>query len=700
MKNKYKIKKTLIISIIVLIFIQGFNNESSAMEPVKLIVDGENITSLAKPIIENDRSLVPVRFIVEEIGGLVNWQEGERLVEIKKGDSKILLKIDSHLVKYETDKEEYFLSDISPKIINERTYLPLRLVSNALGIKVDWDENNRSININSNEKSDFIPIFNEEILTIKSNEIINGERSLKTKLSDKLKEKELKIKYLLIDPQTSKGDLIAIGNNIEKEYTWLPSIKQKGNRVLVAAIYDENNKLVGGDSKKIKVDLKPRVGLTGLDSHKTIEKDISLGVKTNFIASYVKYEIVNLENEKTIITDEFDPEGIYKWSPFVEESGNYSFQAFAYDENNKEYQSEIIYSHVNISPSLALGGVKEDMLINKAVNLTAIRNFNVLETEYILKDLKTGKEESLAKMDYGTYKWFPGPTYFGSKELLVRVKDTTGKIHESPSIGVELNGSPRLILEGLGPEEVIGSEVEIKSTSNVDLDGVEYILTDLSSGREKTIASKKNPKDEFIFNPHKENEGYKKIKVLGLYNGKEIQSEEIPIRIYLGKIYGPEPIIEKDKFLNLASKLGKKSWEETGMSASLQTAQAILETGWGQSVPVDKYTGQRSNNLFGIKGEGTSGSVISNTWEEYNGRTFRVDAKFRAYENINESWKDHKSFLLKGERYETFRELMHNSTRGAWALKRAGYATDSQYPIKLMNIIETYNLEDLDKIGI
>ena len=138
--------------------------------------------------------------------------------------------------------------------------------------------------------------------------------------------------------------------------------------------------------------------------------------------------------------------------------------------------------------------------------------------------------------------------------------------------------------------------------------------------------------------------GYSHIKAIGVYNGKAIESEEIPIKIYLGKVYGPKPIIAKDKFLGVASNLAKESWKNTGMSASLQTAQAILETGWGQSVPVDKYTGKSSNNLFGIKGKGTAGSVISNTWEEYNGTKFRIDAEFRAYNNINESWANHKEF--------------------------------------------------------
>jgi flagellum-specific peptidoglycan hydrolase FlgJ len=136
------------------------------------------------------------------------------------------------------------------------------------------------------------------------------------------------------------------------------------------------------------------------------------------------------------------------------------------------------------------------------------------------------------------------------------------------------------------------------------------------------------------------------------------------------------------------------------MSAALQAAQAILETGWGQSVPVDKYSGKFSYNLFGIKGTGTNGSVVSNTWEVYNGVTYRIDANFRAYNSAAESLNDRNKLLLTASRYEPFRAVMYDSTLGAWAIKRAGYATDPQYPAKLLNIIKKYGLLELDRVGI
>ena len=115
---------------------------------------------------------------------------------------------------------------------------------------------------------------------------------------------------------------------------------------------------------------------------------------------------------------------------------------------------------------------------------------------------------------------------------------------------------------------------------------------------------------------------------------------------------------------------------------------------------MDKYSGKFSYNLFGIKGKATNGSVTSNTWEVYNGVSYRVDANFRAYNNIDESWQDHKRILLKLSRYKQFRDVMYDSTLGAWAIRRAGYATDPQYPIKLMNIIKKYNLNKLDEVSL
>lgn len=701
MKNKREWMKIgiLLISLIILFSLSSLLKPPVfAEEPLRLHIDGKDVTSAAKPIIQNSRTLVPLRIIAENLGAEVLWDEKERTVLIENDKNSLKLKIDSRLIQITDSEKKFFLSDVAPIIINSRTYVPLRLIGNTLGIGVDWSDSKRLVTVDSKKHSSFVPFFDTKILNVSQGQTITEKTVLKALTSGLTLKDSNEIKYILLDPATYKGDVIARGSQLDGQYSWLPNLNQKGYKVLIAAIYDSAGKFISGDAVHVKVSIEPKISIKGVEQDQTITGDISIGADMNFVASYVKYEIFNLEKGTSTLTTEIDPYGPYKWIPQYENNGNVGFKVIAYDDNDKPYESNIVTAKIDVTKRLSLTGITKGQTIDKAVNLLASRNFGVSETEYILKDKATGKETTIAKIPWGSYKWLPGPEVSGDKDVFVRVKDGSGKIHVSPAITVKLPGKAKVFLEGIGPKQVLTGSVKLTASGNVKLDSVNYIVTNISTGKKKVVASKQNPTSAYTYNP--DSSGNYSIQVEGIFGGTKVLSDLIPFKVYLGKIYGPKPIIEKNRFMGLASGLARKSWESTGMSAALQTAQAILETGWGQSVPVDKYSGKFSNNLFGIKGTGSAGSVVSNTWEEYNGNTFRIDAEFRAYKNINESWTDHKKLLLEKERYGIFRDVMHDSTLGAWAIRRAGYATDSQYPIKLMNLIKQYNLKDLDKISI
>jgi len=135
----------------------------------------------------------------------------------------------------------------------------------------------------------------------------------------------------------------------------------------------------------------------------------------------------------------------------------------------------------------------------------------------------------------------------------------------------------------------------------------------------------------------------------------------------------------------------KKDELKTGVFASITTAQAILESAYGRSVPTDIETGQYSYNLFGIKGTGPAGSVKVWTTEYVNGNKTRVIDKFKAYSSFEESIFDHSSFLIKNKRYKSLFEL-NSSEEWANGLQKAGYATDPKYAEKLMKIMKYWNL--------
>lgn len=692
--------KIFLVLTMTMVLTLGCSPKSMAAKPIRLVVDGKDITSMAEPITENDRTLVPVRFIAEAVGAKVGWNESNKEISLEKEDISVALKINSHLIEYDDGKKTYGLSDVVPKIVGDRTYIPARLVSNALGIGIQWNEDTKTVVVDSSRESQREKFFDMEIESISSGQTITGRVDLRANLGNTKTTNGVEIKYLLLDPNTAKGIVVARGKDLESNYTWLPDMENEGQRVLVAALYDNKGRFLGGDAIAVNVSVNPKVILTGVEGNEVIRDTVALKPDINFVASYVKYEITDLNKNTTNTTTEQDPQGEYRWTPAFGQDGRYGLKVIAYDSNGKSYPSEEIVVDVEIPKKLSLGGISAGQTIEGPVNLLANRNFDVVETQYIMRDANTMAETILATIPYGSYRWFPGLEHRGEKEILVRVKDPRGQYHDSAAVKVKLSGTPKLLIQGVGPKQVITEKVNLKGISNVKIDSISYIAINPKTGTKKTIASGVDPSIEQGLNPQNLGDGNWNIRAIGKYNGKDISSEDIPVKIYLGKLYGPMPIIEKDKFLNFASGMARESWKETGMSAALQTAQAILETGWGQSVPVDKYSGKLSNNLFGIKQKGNEAYVISNTWEEYNGVKFRIDANFRAYNNPGESWKDHKRLLLEASRYGIFRDVMHDSTQGAWAIRRAGYATDSQYPIKLMDIIKRYNLQELDKISI
>lgn len=694
-----KLKKKLLVVISIVAIISATAIGVYAASNIKLIVNGKNITSLSNPILENGRTLVPIRFIAEELGAQVEWDPVDRVVTIDSNNMNLRLKIDSRLVGH-NNGTSYEISDVAPKIINDRTYVPLRLISNAMDVGIEWNEITKTVTVDQSKRSDKEAFYELNIISQNDGQTITGKTSLAVDGTSKYAGQATEIKYLLLDPLTSTGRIIGRGNKIDATYSYIPKLEDNGSKTLVAALYDKNNILIAADAVAVNVNIVPNIVLKGVSEGQEIKSGVNLSVDANFVPKYVKYEITNIDNGRVTTMDIQDPFGTSSWSPATTGVGYYSIRAKAYDLDNREYVSQPINVRTNIEPRLSLSGVSQGMTINKPVTLLASRNFDVSETEYFIKDVNTGAKTSLAKMPWGGYKWSPGPEFTGSKELTVRVKDPRGNYIESDPVKVYVDGSPRILFEGIGPKQVLAGPATVKISSNVALDSVSYLLTNAKTGNSRVLASGLAPTAEFTYTPVAADSGDQIIRAEGIYRGNKLSSENINFRVFLGKTYGPQPIIAKDKFVGFASNMAQNSWRKTGMSAALQTAQAILETGWGQSVPVDKYTGQLSNNLFGIKGQGPAGAVTSNTWEVYNGVTYRVDDEFRAYTDPEQSWSDHKEFLLNRDRYKPVTEVMHDYQQGAWALKRAGYATDPEYATKLMNIIKTNNLAELDKVGI
>jgi len=106
------------------------------------VVFGEKVKNDVAPKIVNDRTMLPIRFIAEALGADVEWDGDARKVTITKGETEIVITIDSDVAKVNGKKVTL---DSSAFIENDRTYLPLRFVSENLGAKVEWVAKDRKV---------------------------------------------------------------------------------------------------------------------------------------------------------------------------------------------------------------------------------------------------------------------------------------------------------------------------------------------------------------------------------------------------------------------------------------------------------------------------------------------------------------------------------------------------------------------------
>ncbi|MDA9760196.1 glucosaminidase domain-containing protein [Flavobacteriaceae bacterium] len=122
-----------------------------------------------------------------------------------------------------------------------------------------------------------------------------------------------------------------------------------------------------------------------------------------------------------------------------------------------------------------------------------------------------------------------------------------------------------------------------------------------------------------------------------------------------------------------------------GIPASITLAQGILESGSGKG-----RLARQANNHFGIKCHDWTGPRIYHDDD-------RAQECFRKYNDPSQSYRDHSLFLAKRKRYaDLFKHKITDYKAWARGLKKAGYATDPQYPKKLISLIERYKLYRYD----
>ena len=110
------------------------------------------------PVIVNDRTLLPVRAVVEEMGGAVDWNGDTQTVTFTYGEDEIRLVIDNATAYLNNTAQTL---DVAPTIINDRTMLPIRFIAESFKFEVVWNENSQTVTIKGNAEAMQIPSVTE-----------------------------------------------------------------------------------------------------------------------------------------------------------------------------------------------------------------------------------------------------------------------------------------------------------------------------------------------------------------------------------------------------------------------------------------------------------------------------------------------------------------------------------------------------------
>jgi len=102
-----------------------------------VLVDEQAIINDVAPVIHNDRTLVPIRVITEALGGQVAWNEAAKEVTLTVNGKEIKMTIGKVLEKY----------GVAPVIIGGRTFVPVRFVADELGAVITWDDATKTVTI-------------------------------------------------------------------------------------------------------------------------------------------------------------------------------------------------------------------------------------------------------------------------------------------------------------------------------------------------------------------------------------------------------------------------------------------------------------------------------------------------------------------------------------------------------------------------
>lgn len=130
------INKVGIFCIILVIVSMGISVPVNAADKIKVFINRAEVNMNIDPVVINGRTLIPIRSIFEALGAEVNWDSNTRRVTATRNGIKIELTIGANTA-YKNG--QIIATEVPAQIIDSRTYVPLRFITEALDFNVYWN---------------------------------------------------------------------------------------------------------------------------------------------------------------------------------------------------------------------------------------------------------------------------------------------------------------------------------------------------------------------------------------------------------------------------------------------------------------------------------------------------------------------------------------------------------------------------------
>lgn len=319
---------------------------SYASNEISVYLNNEKIVFDAEPVIINNRTMVPMRKIFENLDASVNWNAETRTVKAKKGTTNVEFTIGSSYMK---KKETQIRLDSAPIIYKDRTVVPVRAVAEALDCIVTWNASERRVDITTWKKG--------------------GQKTVKvSNATELLKEigsnKKIKLTSEFYDLSSVNLNSI-VNENIEKQ-------SNSNNGFVIKNVYNMN---IEGPARVEITDLYADVFRFENCGAITL-KDLTIGhTKPNLINYSCEGNVVNLTNCNDVVINKCKLFGCGA-------RGINTNNTIKLECNNTEIY-ECSYSGISLSGSVE-ANIKNTEIYNSKVSSSAIEvwgNYAVVELD-------------------------------------------------------------------------------------------------------------------------------------------------------------------------------------------------------------------------------------------------------------------------------------------------------------------------------